>query len=319
MSSATPQWFRVGHTTYVDDRTGCTVIIFDRLVPARVDVRGGAPGTRETSLLESGMLIGQADAIVLTGGSAFGLASADGVMRYLSEQGRGVATRSGPVPIVPAAALYDLGVGTRRAPNADDGYAAAMSATQNIYSGGAVGAGTGATVAKLGGEPSGDGGLGIGSVVSGTVEVTAIVALNAVGDIIDPGSGKRVIRARDPDGLGRDGRSLLLATAASATPGENTTIGAILISGTVDDRALARACIAAHDALARCVVPAHTLLDGDTFFCVGETIGTISVPRAMAIAAAAEVAVEQAIAGLFVGMGNAAGMADGRTGTDGSY
>lgn len=303
-------WFRVGHTTHLDDRTGCTVIVFDRLVPARVDVRGGAPGTRETSLLDSGMLVGQVDAIVLTGGSAFGLASADGVMRFLAERGRGVPTSAGTVPIVAAAVLYDLAIGTQRAPDSADGYAAAMAASEGPWQPGRVGAGAGATVAKLGGEPAGDGGLGIARVGAGSTDVTAIVALNAVGDVVDPRSGTHIIRARDPDGAGRSGRALLLDAATTATPGENTTIGAVLIRGGVDERTLARACIAAHDALARCVVPAHTIVDGDTFFAAGERADVISVRQAMAICAAVEVAVEQAITGLFAGTKHAADGSD---------
>ncbi len=316
MESGQASWFRIGHTTHLDDRTGCTVIIFDRLVPTWVDVRGGAPGTRETSLLDSGMLVGQVDAIVLTGGSAFGLASADGVMRFLAEHGRGISTRAGTVPIVPAAVLYDLAVGTSRFPDADDGYAAAASARVAPDQSGRVGAGAGATVAKLGGEPGGDGGLGVASVRAGSTEVTAILALNAVGDIVDPRTGDSIVRTRDPNGTGRDGRTLLLDAAASATPGENTTIGAVLVSGGVDRRALARACIAAHDALARCVVPAHTIFDGDTFFAAGERAGEINARQTMAICAAAELAVEHAVVGLFAGTRSAGGDTDNVAQTD---
>src|SRR5688500_7771849 len=118
-------WFRIGHVTNEVAKTGCTVVLFDTLVPATVDVRGGAPGTRETALLGSGRLVGRADAILLTGGSAFGLAAADGVMRYLAERGRGFPTSSIPVPIVPAAVIYDLGHGRAVWPTTDDGYAAA--------------------------------------------------------------------------------------------------------------------------------------------------------------------------------------------------
>lgn len=306
MSHQTPSWFSVGHTTSPIERTGCTVILFDRLVPARVDVRGGAPGTRETSVLDAERLVGHADAIVLTGGSAFGLAAADGVMRLLRERGRGMPTSAGAVPIVPAAVLFDLAVGANRTPSAEDGYAAATRATRLPVDMGIVGAGTGATVAKLGGTPGGDGGLGVASSDAGSTTVTAIVVLNAVGDIVDPGTSRPLVTSVDPSGYNRSGREMLRLSQASGLEGENTTIGAILIDGGVDGRLLQRACIAAHDALARCVVPAHTIFDGDTFFAVGELLADVPPQRTAAICAAVEIAIEQAIVGLFAGMPRAA-------------
>ena len=306
MSISSAAWFSVGHSTYPDERTGCTVILFDRLVPARVDVRGGAPGTRETSLLGAERLVGQADAILLTGGSAFGLAAADGVMRLLRERKRGVATSADAVPIVPAAVLFDLSVGTTYAPVADDGYAAAESASRLPVPTGRVGAGTGATVAKLGGTAGGNGGLGIAGATAGSTTVTAVVALNAVGDVVDPSTGKSIVHSIDPSGEMRRGRQLLLDSAAVASEAENTTIGAILIDGGVDGRLLQRSCIAAHDALARCIVPAHTLFDGDTFFAAGEHAADVTVQETATICAAVEVAVEAAIVQLFAGMRHAA-------------
>lgn len=292
-------WFRIGHVTNQADRTGCTVILFDALVPTTVDVRGGAPGTRETALLGSGRLVGRADAILLTGGSAFGLAAADGVMRHLAEQGRGFPTSSIPVPIVPAAVIYDLANGPSVWPTADDGYQAARTArTIDGVQFGRFGAGTGATVAKLG-DGSQPGGIGIASVIAGGTTVSAVVVLNAVGDIIAPATGESLATAVDSGGRKRSGRELALDAHASARSGENTTIGAILIDGAVDRDSLQRCCVAAHDALARCVIPAHTIFDGDTFFAAARRTGALSATETLRITMAAEVAVEIAIVGIF--------------------
>lgn len=292
-------WFRLGHTTNLAGRTGCTVILFDRLVQAAVDVRGGAPGTRETALLGSGRLVGRVDAILLTGGSAFGLAAADGVMRYLSEHGRGFPTSALPVPIVPTAVIYDMAHGASVWPGADDGYQAAAGAlATNTTQTGQIGAGTGATVAKLGGGATA-GGLGVASVVAGTITVTAVVVLNAIGDIINPSTGQALASARDPEERGRSGRELVLDSAATARAGENTTIGAVLIDSAIDRDSLQRCCIAAHDALARCVVPAHTIFDGDTFFAAARDSGDLAPAETLQLAIATELAVENAIVGIF--------------------
>jgi len=292
-------WYRIGHTTYEDDRTGCTVVLFDQLVPAWVDVRGGAPGTRETDLLGPGRTVGQLNAILLTGGSAFGLAAADGVMRYLDEQGSGFPTGGGPVPIVAGAVIFDLPVGTPRRPTADDGYAACLNATGAGTDTGRVGVGTGATVAKLGGLRPRDGGLGVGSARIGDTDVVAIVALNAAGDVVDPATGALLSRDEDTSPTARPSRDALLSGAARAAEGENTTIGAVLIGEPVSQLTLVRAGIAAHDGLARCVVPAHTLVDGDTFFIAAPARSETEPGRVLALCSAVEVAVEQAITRLF--------------------
>jgi L-aminopeptidase/D-esterase-like protein len=292
-------WFRVGHVTHAEDRTGCTVILFDSLVPAAVDVRGGAPGTRETSLLDDGMLVGRADAFVLAGGSAFGLAAADGAMRFLREQGRGVMTGAGPVPIVPAAVIFDLGVGTVRHPTADDGYAAIAGARSGSLSGGAIGAGTGATVAKLGARPGVSSGLGHATVSTEPGDVTVVVSLNAVGDIVDPRTGRWLAMAHDASGQGRSGRAMALSGNASSRTAENTTIGAVLIDGEVDRKTLNRCCVAAHSALARCVVPSHTIFDGDTMFAAGRGFGAVEALNILTLTCAVELAVERAIVGIF--------------------
>lgn len=298
-------WFRIGHVTNEAGQTGCTVILFDDLVPATVDVRGGAPGSRETALLGTGRLVGRADAILLTGGSAFGLAAADGVMRYLAERGRGFPTSTIPVPIVPAAVIYDLGHRAAVWPSAGDGYTAAANAVAvEPPLAGQFGAGTGATVAKLG-VGAAQGGIGIASVMLGHTTVTAVVVLNAIGDIVEPATGHMLACASDPDDRGRSGRELVIDAAAEARSGENTTIGAVLIDGVVDRDSLHRCCVAAHNGLARCVVPSHTIFDGDTFFAAARRAGDMSSGETLGITTATELAVEKAIVSIF---------ADSRTG-----
>lgn len=287
-------WFRIGHTTHVAEQSGCTAIVFDWLVPAAVDARGGAPGTRETTLLDPGN-VGMLDAILLSGGSAFGLQASDGVMRYLAQRGRGVSTRAGTVPLVSSAIIFDLATGENYHPTAQDGYAAASAAERGPWETGMVGAGTGATAAKLGGQPV-PGGLGIASADAGPFSVTAVVVLNAVGDVRDPNSGGWL--AKSANGYGRE---LAIAAIAESHEHENTTIGAVLVTGDLDRRTLVRCCISAQAALARCTIPAHTLLDGDTFFAASSGAGSPTVAQSLAVTSAVEVAVEQAIISIFPG------------------
>src|SRR6266851_3564606 len=189
---------RVGHWTDLDAATGCTVVLCEQGALAGVDVRGAVPATRETDLLAFGSLVGRAYAVLLTGGSAFGLDAASGVMRYLEERGVGFATSAGPVPIVPAAALFDLGIGRPDVrPDAAAGYAACQAAGETVAEG-CVGAGTGATVAKLGG-PDGVVKSGIGTachhLADGTL-VAALVAVNAIGGVYDPQTGEALAAPR---------------------------------------------------------------------------------------------------------------------------
>src|SRR5438552_18097627 len=190
---------RVGHWTNLDAATGCTVVLCEDGAVAGVDVRGAAPASRETDLLRPGSLVGRAYAILLTGGSAFGLDAATGVMRYLEERGVGFPTHAGPVPIVPAAALFDLGIGRSDVrPDAPAGYAACQAASEKTVAEGCVGAGTGATVAKMGG-PGGAIKSGIGTaciqLANGT-RIGALVAVNAVGSVCDPRTGEVVAAPR---------------------------------------------------------------------------------------------------------------------------
>ncbi len=249
----------VGHWTDLEAATGCTVVLCEGGAVAGVDVRGAAPATRETDLLRPGNLVGRAYAILLTGGSAFGLDAATGVMRYLEERGLGFVTQAGPVPIVPAAALFDLGIGrSDMRPDAAAGYAACQAATEQTVAEGCVGAGTGATVAKLGG-PGGAIKSGIGTAcieLPNGALVAALVAVNAVGAVYDPRTGAAVATPR--------------TTAAAGHPvgGTNTTIGVIATTARLDAGGANRLAISGHDGLALAIRPAHTVFDGDALFAL---------------------------------------------------
>ena len=208
--------------------------------------------------------------IVLSGGSAFGLATADGVVRCLKERGIGLDFPGGPIPIVPGAILFDLGVGGDSAPDADDGYAACAAATTDPVAQGNVGAGAGATVGKLFGAGAMKGGLGSAGYrfADGTV-VAALVAVNCRGDVRDPRTGEIVAGARTADGSGfRDSERVLLGgeSVADSEPGLNTAIGVVATNRTLDKTACSRLAQVAHDGFARAIVPAHTMWDGDTLF-----------------------------------------------------
>ena len=250
---------RVGHWTDLEAATGCTVVLCEDGAVAGVDVRGSAPATRETDLLRPGSLVGRANAILLSGGSAFGLDAATGVMRYLSERGVGYPTVAGPVPIVPAATLFDLGIGRSDVrPDAESGYAACLAASEDVEDG-CVGAGTGCTVAKLGG-PDGAIKSGIGSAVltllDGTL-VAAIVAVNALGSIYDPING-------DPIALPRSEKRGWRYPLG----GTNTTLGVIATTARLDSVGVNRLASIGHDGMAMTIRPSHTMYDGDTLFAL---------------------------------------------------
>ena len=241
---------RVGHWTHAAAGTGCTVVIFDRAVPAAVDVRGSAPGTRETDALDPGGLVARADAILLTGGSAFGLAAADGVMRHLEACGRGFSTPAGPVPIVPAAVIYDLSIGDASVrPDAAAGAAAIAATSADPVGQGNVGAGTGATIGS--GDRRAKGGLGSALVRVGGVLVGALAVVNPAGAVYDPDSGQHI--AGD-------------FTASGSELGQHTTIGVVGVNAQLDRWQVKKVAEMAHDGLARAVRPAHGMNDGDTIF-----------------------------------------------------
>jgi L-aminopeptidase/D-esterase-like protein len=257
---------RVGHWSDPVGRTGCTVVLVpDEGAVASADVRGSAPGTRETDLLRPGMLVERIHAICLCGGSAFGLAAADGVMRYLGERRVGFAAGPALVPIVPAAVIFDLGTGSADVfPGPDAGYAACLDGERGgELAEGAVGAGTGATVAKLlGPEQTRPGGVGSAAVrlPSGAL-VGALAVVNALGDVV--GRDGSVLA-----GAGARRRLLERGLPTPAAPGGNTTLGVLATDAALDKSGCRKLAELGHDAFALAIRPAHTMFDGDTVFAL---------------------------------------------------
>jgi L-aminopeptidase/D-esterase-like protein len=265
---------RVGHHTLSARPTGCTVVLVDGNATGAVDVRGGAPGTRETDLLAPDNTVQTVNAIVLAGGSAFGLDAASGVMQFLSERKIGYQTSGGVVPIVPAAIIFDLNVGDRPEirPDAACGYAAAQNAKDGAIDEGSVGAGAGATLGKtLGRARAMKGGIGTASVTTtdGLV-VGAIIVVNAVGSVVDPRTGKAVAGARTPDGRGlEDPFALVLRGVLQSAPArENTTIGVVATNARLTKAEALKVVEMAHDGMARSIVPSHMPSDGDALFAL---------------------------------------------------
>jgi L-aminopeptidase/D-esterase-like protein len=276
-----PEGVSVGHWSDPVGQTGCTVILAPAGAVAGVDVRGGAPGTLETDALRAGTVADRAHAVLLTGGSAFGLAAATGVMRYLEERGVGLPLGSVKVPIVPGAVIFDLLAGDPAArPSSSAGYAACEAAGAQVVQG-KVGAGTGATVAKAGTSAPQPGGLGIASAPAGGAVVTAVMVANSVGGIWDD---ERHEWAAPLTGWDR---------ASSLIPGANTTIGAVVTDARLTKEQANRVATVAHDGIGRAVRPAHTLYDGDTVFCLAT--GSATAPADAVEAATADV-VARAIA-----------------------
>lgn len=285
---------KVGHHTLSERPTGCTVILADGEGAAGgVSQRGGAPGTRETDLLDPLNMVDRVNAVVLSGGSAFGLEAATGTVRWLEEHNIGWDVRIAKVPIVPAAILFDLPVGgnPKIRPTADCGYRAADAATTAPVREGTVGAGAGATVGKSGGPMrSMKAGLGSYSItLPNGLSVGAIVAVNAVGDIIDPDTGAIVAGVRNPDGGFADARTLLRSgqTGPRPRPGENTTIGLVATNARLTKAQANRMALMADDGFARAIFPAHTLGDGDTVFALatGQWTGEVDITQVGALAA----------------------------------
>lgn len=289
------QGIRVGHHTLANGPTGCTVILADgQGAVGGVAQRGGAPGTAETDVLDPSNLVEYVNAVSLSGGSAFGLDVRTGVVKYLEERKIGFRVgAAGVVPIVPAAILFDLGFGDdpKIRPTADCGYRAAMAATDGPVEEGNVGAGTGATVGKMGGRGRRPMKAGLGSasiVLANGLAVGAIVAVNAVGDIIDPMTGRVVAGTRNADGTLADVRKVLReAQAAAPRPGENTTIAVVATNARLTKAQAQRMASMADDGLARAIYPAHTLSDGDTVFALatGRWDGMVNLTQIGALAA----------------------------------
>lgn len=244
---------KVGHWSNQDARTGCTVIFLPSPNTTALEVRGAAPGSRETALLAHGMKVTEVNAIVLTGGSAYGLAAADGVMRELEAHGVGYETPFGLVPIVSAAVIYDLGVGDASVrPDAESGAAAFHAAKDGDVETGRVGVGCGATVSKLHGfEHAKDSGVFTASAVVGDITVGVLVVINAVGDV-DPDFDAPLAPFGPPPGAGLT----------------NTTLAVIATDAAVSRADLDRLCVRAHDAFSATIYPVHTRYDGDAVFAV---------------------------------------------------
>ena len=270
----------VGHFTDPRRPTGCSVVIAREGAVAGVDVRGAAPGTRETDLLAPGNLVEQVHAIMLAGGSAWGLEAATGAVRWLEEHGVGLDVGVGRLPLVPAAVLFDLHVGDMKVrPDAAAGYAACNAATCEPPAEGNVGAGAGAVVGKMFGlQHAMKGGVGTASVTVAGVTVGALIACNAVGDVVDQDTGRPLAGARAADGLTlRDTRHALLRGEPPhpLLAGSNTTIGVIATDARLTKVQAQRLAVAGHDGLARSINPVHTMSDGDTLF----TLATGHVPH----------------------------------------
>lgn len=265
---------RVGHWTSPQRPTGCTVLLCEQGAVAGVDVRGAAPGTRETDLLAPENTVERIHALLLSGGSAFGLDAAGGVMRWLAEHGHGLAVGRARVPIVPAAVIFDLWVGDdpRITPDAAAGYAACEAASGSAPAEGSVGAGAGATVGKLlGFERAMKGGIGSASLRVDDLVVGALVVVNAIGDIQDPADGRLVAGARGDDGrpLGvvqalRQGRPL----PGGPLPGSATTLGIVATNAPLNKAGATKLAQIAHDGLARSINPVHSISDGDAIFAL---------------------------------------------------
>lgn len=256
-----PNGVRIGNVN--DDYTGITAIVFDDGCVCGCDVRGGAPGTRETALLASDKANEHVDAIALCGGSAYGLIASCGVMRALNQLGKGVAVLDKIVPIVPAAVIYDLNDKQYHYPTEQMGYEAVMNAS-SVAQGGKVGSGKGATVGKiLGKEHCGKAGLGVSKVVVDGVEVVAIMVVNAFGDVRK--DGKIIAGAKMGDKY-VDTEELLCAVSPSGY-GANTTIGCVITTAKLSKTQANRLATIAHNGLAKTIYPVHTDLDGDTIFC----------------------------------------------------
>ncbi|MBN1303480.1 MAG: P1 family peptidase [Anaerolineales bacterium] len=275
----------VGHAQNVEALTGCSVVICRKGAVAGVDQRGGAPGTRETDLLNPVNIIEKVHALLLTGGSAYGLEAAGGVMRYLEEQKIGVNVGVARVPIVPAAVLLDLAIGRADVrPDAEMGYRACLNAAGDDSKQGNVGAGCGATVGKLFGMGQAmKSGIGTASMeIGGGLIVGALMAVNALGDVIDPASGEIIAGTRSaqagPFSFGEPGgfadtlqqmKTLVGRTILDFASRSNTVIGVVASNARLTKSQATKVAQMAQDGLARSIRPAHTLLDGDTLFAIG--------------------------------------------------
>ena len=287
-----PEGVTIGHAS--NSVTGCTAILCSGAV-AGVDVRGGAPGTRETDLLHNEKAMERIDAVVLSGGSAYGLEASCGVMAYLREQGKGFTVGEKVVPIVCSAVLFDLNGPDYNYPDSAMGRLAAESAGARKIPFGKVGAGTGATVGKIRGLDFADeGGIGAATVRAGEAFVTAVVAVNALGDITDPTTGKIVAGAHANDGTFLDTAGCIISGNFPRLLYGNTTIGCVITNAALSKVQANNLASVAHNGLARTIRPVHTQHDGDTLFCISK--GSVQADSSM-LGVMAEEAVARAVLG----------------------
>lgn len=258
---------KIGHAQDLTGVTGCTVVIAPDGAVAGVDVRGAAPGTRETDLLNPLMMVGEVHAILLSGGSAFGLAAADGVMEFLEEQGIGFDVGMTCVPIVPAAVIFDLGIGDHTIrPDRAMGYQACVNAIENNYQEGSIGAGTGATIGKIKGmEWATKSGLGFARKQVGQLEVQALIVVNALGDVLDPATGQVLAGVRTESGYGSTAE-ILKGNYQKIRQFTNTTIGVVMTNAALTKVEANKLAEVSHQGLIRTIRPIHTQFDGDTLF-----------------------------------------------------
>jgi L-aminopeptidase/D-esterase-like protein len=288
---------KVGHFTETRRPTGCTVVLTGDGAVCGVDVRGSAPGTREIALLDPINIVQEVHGIVLSGGSAFGLDTAGGVMQFLEEKNIGFPTGNGVVPIVPAAILYDLGIGDPSIrPGREAGYKACQAASEEAVEEGNVGAGAGATVGKMfGSKFAMKSGIGTASFMIEDLVVAAIVAVNAVGDVINPSTGQILAGARNEDGFINTAKQLKKRKLSrqKAKAGENTTIGIVATNVTLSKIEATKVAQMAHDGLARAINPVHLTMDGDTIFALAT--GKIDYPNLSQVGALAAEAMALAV------------------------
>ncbi|MBN1312128.1 MAG: P1 family peptidase [Anaerolineae bacterium] len=295
---------KVGHAHDMEAITGCTVVLCDGGAVGGVDQRGGAPGTRETDLLRPMHMVEKVHAVLLTGGSAYGLDAAAGVMAYLEEQRIGFDVGVARVPIVPAAVLFDLSIGdANRRPDASMGRAACLAASGGELEQGSVGAGTGACVGSLFGPPfQMKGGIGTASIDLGSgLIVGALVAVNCFGDVVDPANGQIIAGARKPP-RGQELADTLVAMrsligkAAVGFAGRSTVIGVVATNAKLTKEETNKVAQMTQDGLARAIRPAHTMFDGDTIFAL--STGNKSAQVTVVGAYAAEVFAQAVLSGV---------------------
>lgn len=279
---------RIGNAQNEEAKTGVTVVIFEEGAKVGVDVSGGGPASRETPLASPITADNPVNAICLSGGSAFGLAASDGVMRYLEERKMGYDTGFAYVPLVLQSCIFDLGLGSSTIrPDSAMGYEACVNAEKNIVKHGNIGAGCGATVGKiLGMEQSTKTGLGVAAVSVGGLQMAAVVALNALGDIFDPTTGSKIAGLKNPEGDGflDTCEQLYQISAPTDLFQGNTTIGIVITNGDFSKAEMNKIAAMTRNAYGRCINPVGTMADGDTIYaaCTGKVKADVNMAGTLA-------------------------------------